>query len=78
MQLYLPIAEMSVDALGINLLGGEMRRFARRTVRREAASFLLTPLLIFIGIPPRSPLPVREPDDRLLTIGFHRWRRMAT
>lgn len=50
MQIYLPIAEMSVDALGIVLLGGVGGLLAG--LFGVGGGFLLTPLLIFIGIPP--------------------------
>lgn len=50
MQVYLPIAEMSVDALGIVLLGGVGGLLAG--LFGVGGGFLLTPLLIFIGIPP--------------------------
>lgn len=50
MQVYLPIAEMSVDAFGIIALGGLGGLLAG--LFGVGGGFLLTPLLIFIGIPP--------------------------
>lgn len=50
MQIYLPIAEMSVDAFGIVALGGLGGLLAG--LFGVGGGFLLTPLLIFIGIPP--------------------------
>ena len=50
MQIYLPIAEMSVDAFGIIALGGLGGLLAG--LFGVGGGFLLTPLLIFIGIPP--------------------------
>ncbi len=48
--IYLPIAEMSVDVLGILCLGGITGILSG--MFGVGGGFLLTPLLIFIGIPP--------------------------
>lgn len=48
--IYLPIAEMSVDVLGILCLGGLTGILSG--MFGVGGGFLLTPLLIFIGVPP--------------------------
>ena len=50
MQVYLPIAEMSVDALVILLLGAIVGFLSG--LFGVGGGFLLTPLLIFLGVPP--------------------------
>ncbi len=50
MQIYLPIAEMSVDALLILGLGGAIGFLSG--LFGVGGGFLMTPILIFIGIPP--------------------------
>lgn len=50
MQIYLPIAEMSVDALLILALGGGVGFLSG--LFGVGGGFLMTPLLIFIGVPP--------------------------
>lgn len=50
MQIYLPIAELSVDAFVLLGLGGLVGLLSG--VFGVGGGFLLTPLLIFIGIPP--------------------------
>ena len=50
MQIYLPIAEMSVDALLLLALGGGVGLLSG--MFGVGGGFLMTPLLIFIGIPP--------------------------
>ncbi|WP_448192109.1 sulfite exporter TauE/SafE family protein [Azospirillum sp. sgz301742] len=50
MQVYLPIAEMSVDALVILLLGAVVGFLSG--LFGVGGGFLLTPLLIFLGVPP--------------------------
>lgn len=50
MQIYLPIAEMSVDALLLLGLGGGVGFLSG--LFGVGGGFLMTPLLIFIGIPP--------------------------
>lgn len=50
MQVYLPIAEMSVNALVILVLGGAVGFLSG--LFGVGGGFLMTPLLIFIGIPP--------------------------
>lgn len=50
MELYLPVAEMSVHALGLLALGGVVGFLSG--LFGVGGGFLLTPLLTFIGIPP--------------------------
>ena len=50
MQIYLPIAEMSVDALVLLALGGGVGFLSG--MFGVGGGFLMTPLLIFNGIPP--------------------------
>jgi len=50
MQVYLPIAEMSVNALTILVLGGIVGFLSG--LFGVGGGFLMTPLLIFIGVPP--------------------------
>jgi len=50
MQLYLPIAEMSVDVFLLFLLGGGIGFLSG--LFGVGGGFLLTPLLIFVGVPP--------------------------
>lgn len=50
MQVYLPIAEISVNALLILILGGAVGFLSG--LFGVGGGFLMTPLLIFIGVPP--------------------------
>lgn len=50
MQVYLPIAEMSVNALVILALGGMVGFLSG--LFGVGGGFLMTPLLIFVGVPP--------------------------
>jgi uncharacterized protein len=50
MQVYLPIAEMSVNALAILALGGMVGFLSG--LFGVGGGFLMTPLLIFVGVPP--------------------------
>ena len=50
MQLYLPVAEVSVNALGLLLIGGMVGLLSG--LFGVGGGFILTPLLFFIGIPP--------------------------
>src|SRR5215831_3123697 len=50
MQVYLPIAEMSVNALVILILGGSVGFLSG--LFGVGGGFLMTPLLIFVGVPP--------------------------
>ncbi|HUA53301.1 MAG TPA: sulfite exporter TauE/SafE family protein [Candidatus Sulfotelmatobacter sp.] len=50
MQVYLPIAEMSVNALVILVLGGMVGFLSG--LFGVGGGFLMTPLLIFVGVPP--------------------------
>ncbi len=53
MQVYLPIAEMSVNALLVLGMGGLIGFLSG--MFGVGGGFLMTPLLIFIGVPPPSP-----------------------
>ena len=50
MQIYLPIAEMSVNVFVLLLLGGGIGFLSG--LFGVGGGFLLTPLLIFVGVPP--------------------------
>ncbi|WP_207480591.1 sulfite exporter TauE/SafE family protein [Arenibaculum pallidiluteum] len=50
MQIYLPIAEMSVNALLLLLMGGVVGFLSG--LFGVGGGFLMTPLLIFVGVPP--------------------------
>jgi len=50
MEIYLPVAEMSIDALGLLLLGGVVGFLSG--LFGVGGGFLLTPLLTFMGVPP--------------------------
>lgn len=50
LQIYLPIAEMSVDALAILAMGGAVGFLSG--MFGVGGGFLMTPLLIFVGVPP--------------------------
>ncbi len=50
MQIYLPIAEMSVNVLALLGLGGVVGFLSG--VFGVGGGFLMTPLLIFVGVPP--------------------------
>ena len=61
MQIYLPIAEVSVNAFLLLGLGGLVGILSG--MFGVGGGFLMTPLLFFIGIPPRSCRGNRsEPD----------------
>ena len=64
MQLYLPIAEMPVNVLLILVLGAAVGFISG--LFGIGGGFLMTPLLIFLGIPPA--VAVAQPDgaDRRL------------
>lgn len=50
MHIYLPIAELSVNALGVLMLGGLAGVFSG--MFGIGGGFILTPMLIFMGVPP--------------------------
>src|SRR5262245_47763976 len=50
MHIYLPIAEMSANWLGLLLLGGVAGVFSG--MFGIGGGFVLTPLLMFLGVPP--------------------------
>jgi uncharacterized membrane protein YfcA len=54
MQIYLPIAEISLDAFLLLGLGGLIGFLSG--LFGVGGGFLMTPALIFIGVPPCSPI----------------------
>ncbi len=60
MQIYLPIAEMSVNAVLILGLGGMVGVISG--LFGVGGGFLLTPLLIFVGIPPAVAVSTQAPQ----------------
>ncbi|MEL6317787.1 MAG: TSUP family transporter, partial [Pseudomonadota bacterium] len=60
MQIYLPIAEISVNALGLLLLGGAVGVISG--LFGVGGGFLLTPLLIFVGVPPAVAVSTQAPQ----------------
>ena len=50
MQIYLPIAEISIDATMLLMLGASVGFLSG--MFGVGGGFMMTPLLIFIGIPP--------------------------
>ncbi len=75
MQIYLPIAEMSVNALLILGLGGLVGYLSG--LFGVGGGFLMTPLLIFIGVPP--PVAVGTQANQLVAASVSgvlaHWRR---
>ncbi len=75
MQVYLPIAEMSVNALLLLGLGGAIGVLSG--LFGVGGGFLLTPLLIFIGIPPA--VAVASQANQIVASSFSgvlaHWRR---
>lgn len=75
MQIYLPIAELSVDAMTLLLLGGLTGILSG--MFGIGGGFLTTPLLIFIGVPP--PVAVATSSNQIIAAsisGFMtHWRR---
>ena len=66
MQLYLPIAELSVNMFVIFGMGGAVGFLSG--LFGVGGGFLLTPLLIFSGIPRSCGGDGGEPDRRLLVL----------
>ena len=65
MQIYLPIAEMSVNGLLVLGIGGVVGFLSG--MFGVGGGFLMTPLLIFIGVPPAVAVGTQaEPDRRRL------------
>ena len=67
MDIYLPIAEVSIDVFVLLGLGGAVGFLTG--VFGVGGGFLLTPLLIFIGVPPTVAVassPANEPGPRLV------------
>ncbi len=77
MQIYLPIAEMSVDVFTILTLGGVIGFLSG--LFGAGGAFLLTPLLIFIGVPP--PVAVASVANELVAASVSgaiaHWRRRS-
>ena len=75
MQIYLPIAEMSVDVFVILGLGGAIGFLSG--MFGAGGGFLLTPLLIFLGVPP--PVAVASVANELIAASVSgviaHWRR---
>ncbi|MBL8671644.1 MAG: sulfite exporter TauE/SafE family protein [Alphaproteobacteria bacterium] len=75
MQIYLPIAEMSVDAFLLLGLGATVGFLSG--VFGVGGGFLLTPLLLFIGVP--SPIAVASQANQLVASSVSgvlaQWRR---
>lgn len=75
MQIYLPIAEVSVDAFVILGLGGAVGFLSG--LFGAGGAFLLTPLLIFLGVPP--PVAVGSVANELIAASVSgamaHWRR---
>ena len=75
MELYLPIAEMSVDALALLALG----LFAGflSGLFGIGGGFLLTPALIFIGVPPAVAVGSQAPQILATSVSSldQQWRR---
>jgi uncharacterized protein len=76
-QVYLPIAEMSVNALTLLGLGGVVGVLSG--LFGVGGGFLLTPLLIFIGIPPA--IAVASQANQIVAASFSgalaHWRRRS-
>lgn len=77
MQIYLPIAEISVDAFLILGLGGAVGFLSG--LFGAGGAFLLTPLLIFLGVPP--PVAVGSVANELIAASVSgamaHWRRKS-
>jgi uncharacterized membrane protein YfcA len=75
MQIYLPIAEMPVDALIILAMGGLVGLLSGAL--GIGGGFLMTPLLIFVGVPP--PVAVATQSNQLVAASVSgviaHWRR---
>jgi uncharacterized membrane protein YfcA len=76
-QIYLPIAELPVDMLLVLGLGAAVGFISG--LFGVGGGFLLTPLLIFIGIPPAVAVATQGPQIAAssLTGSLHYWRRKA-
>jgi uncharacterized protein len=74
-QLYLPIAELSVNILALLTLGGAAGLLSG--MFGIGGGFILTPLLIFLGVPP--PVAVASCSNQIIASSFSgflaHWRR---
>ena len=67
MQIYLPIAEVSVNVLLVLTMGGGGCFLSG--MFGVGGGFLMTPLLIFTGVPPAMVVGTRPPDRGLQRLG---------
>ena len=75
MQIYFPIAEISLNIFLVLGMGGGVGFLSG--LFGVGGGFLMTPLLIFIGVPPLSlwrPKPIRLSRHRVSGVIAH-WRR---
>lgn len=77
MQIYLPIAEISINIIWLLALGGAVGFLSG--MFGVGGGFLMTPILMFIGIPP--PVAVATEANQIIASsmsgGFVHWRRGA-
>jgi uncharacterized protein len=75
MQLYLPIAEMSIDVFLLFLLGGGIGFLSG--LFGVGGGFLLTPLLIFVGVPPAVAVATQANQVIAASVSgaYSHWRR---
>lgn len=75
MQIYLPIAELSVNIIALLMLGGAAGLLSG--MFGIGGGFILTPLLIFLGVPP--PVAVASCSNQIIASSFSgflaHWRR---
>src|SRR3546814_16875973 len=74
MQVYLPIAEMSVNLLVVLAMGGAVGFLSG--LFGVGGGFLMTPLLIFIGVPPAVAVatPANQPTGASVSGVMSYWR----
>ena len=77
MQIYLPIAEMSLNALMLLGLGGMVGFLSG--MFGVGGGFLMTPLLIFIGVPPAVAVSTQANQIAAtsVSVALAHWRRGA-
>src|SRR3546814_5143981 len=75
MQVYLPIAEMSVNLLVVLAMGGAVGFLSG--LFGVGGGFLMTPLLIFIGVPPAVAVATKanQPTGASVSGVMSYWRR---